>query len=91
MRAAVRAVAHAAGLAGTVLALHSPAFAADQAYSFYVLNQRTVALTAQYWNPILTYVSKTSGVPLELRLTKTAKDGNVIPVNFHHPMLRARW
>jgi len=76
IRAVVRAITRAAGFAGAVLAVHSPTCAADQAYSFYVLNQRTVALTAQYWNPILTYVSKTSGVPLELRLTKTAKDGN---------------
>jgi hypothetical protein len=25
---------------------------------FYVLHQRTVSLTAQYWNPILTYVGR---------------------------------
>ena len=43
-----------------------------------MLNQRSVALTAQYWNPILTYVSKKSGVPLELKLAKTAQEGNAI-------------
>jgi phosphonate transport system substrate-binding protein len=64
-------------LAGAAL-LHSPGAAAQQTYSFYVLNQRSIALTAQYWNPILTHVSKRSGVPLELKLTKTPQEGNVI-------------
>jgi len=47
-----------------------------QAYGFYVLHQRTVSLTAQYWNPILTHVSKKSGVPLDLKLAKNAQVGN---------------
>lgn len=45
---------------------------------FYVLHQRTISLTAQYWNPILTHVSAKSGVPLELKLAKTAREGNAI-------------
>jgi phosphonate transport system substrate-binding protein len=49
-----------------------------KAYTFYVLNQRSVALTAQYWNPIFTYVGKRGGVPLELRMAKTAQEGNAI-------------
>ena len=68
--------------AGLVLAaaitLQSTAFAADEPLTFNVLNQRSVALTAQYWNPILTYVSKKSGVPVELKLAKTTKEGNAI-------------
>jgi len=60
------------------VALHTAANAADQPLKFNVLNQRSVALTAQYWNPILTYVSRTSGVPIELKLAKTAKEGNAI-------------
>src|SRR5918999_2152366 len=67
------------GIAATMavgLALHSPGAIAQQAYSFYVLHQRTVSLTAQYWNPILTHVSRKSGVPLELKLAKTAQEGN---------------
>src|SRR4030095_6355628 len=56
--------------------LYSAGAAAQQAQSFYVLHQRTVSLTAQYWNPILTYVGRKSGVPLELKLTKTAQEGN---------------
>jgi phosphonate transport system substrate-binding protein len=58
--------------------MHSPRADAQQAYAFNVLNQRTIALTAQYWNPILTHVSRKSGVPLELKLAKTAKEGNAI-------------
>jgi len=50
----------------------------QKTFTFYVLNQRSVALTAQYWNPILTHVSKKSGVPLELKLAKTAQEGNAI-------------
>jgi len=73
-----RAIKCAATIAAAALALHSPGAAAQKAYSFYVLNQRSVALAAQYWNPILTHVSKKSGVPLELKLAKTAQDGNAI-------------
>jgi len=72
----------AAKLAATVLtaaiAIHAPGAAAQKPYTFYVLNQRSVALTAQYWNPVMTYVSKKSGVPLELKLAKTAQEGNAI-------------
>ena len=62
-------------------AMHAPDAAAQRPYTFYVLNQRSVALTAQYWNPILTYVSQKSGVPLELKLAKTPQEGNVIAEN----------
>ena len=36
-----------------VVGMQSAALAADRPLSFNVLNQRSVALTAQYWNPIL--------------------------------------
>src|SRR5690348_2292838 len=75
---ASRLIAVAAAALAAVLALHAPQAAAQKAYSFYVLHQRTIGLTAQYWNPILTYVSAKSGVPLELRLAKSAKDGNAV-------------
>ena len=51
---------------------------AEAPYLFNVLNHRSVSLTAQYWNPILVYVSKKSGVPLELRLNKTSKENTAI-------------
>ena len=81
-RRSMNAAMIVAAVAGFVasFALNAPAYAqaaaAPQAYAFNVLSQRSVALTAQYWNPILTYVSEKSGVPLTLRLAKTAKEGN---------------
>lgn len=51
-----------------------------QTYYFGVLNQRSVLLTAQYWNPILRYVSERSGVPLELRMGKTAVETTAMTV-----------
>jgi len=73
-----RAVTRAATILAAAVAMHSPGVAAEQPYAFYVLNQRSIALTAQYWNPILTYVSRKSAVPLELKLAKTAREGNAI-------------
>jgi phosphonate transport system substrate-binding protein len=72
------ALRRTATMLAAALAVHSPGVAAQQAYAFYVLNQRSIALTAEYWNPILIHVSRTSGVPLELKLAKSAKDGNAI-------------
>jgi phosphonate transport system substrate-binding protein len=43
-------------------------------YSFGVLNQRSVALIAEYWNPILLYVSRRTGFTLELKVGRTAMD-----------------
>src|SRR5712692_1058009 len=71
-------IKRAATILTVAVAMHSPGVAAQQAYAFYVLNQRSIALTAEYWNPILTHVSRKSGVPLELKLKKTAKEGNAI-------------
>src|SRR6266513_5414796 len=73
-----RAVTRGATILVAVLAVHSPGVAAERAYAFYVLNQRSIALTAQYWNPILTHVGRESGVPLELKLARTAKEGNAM-------------
>src|SRR5205814_382241 len=73
-----KALRRAALALGAALALQAPAALAQHAYSINVLNQRTIALTAGYWNPIITYVSKKSGVPLELKLAKSAKEGNEI-------------
>jgi len=60
------------------MTLGPTARAAEEPYMFNVLNQRSVALTAQYWNPILLYVSRKSGVPLELKLAKTTKEANAL-------------
>ena len=60
----------------TLVLTPASAQAQEKPYAFNVLSQRSVALTSQYWNPILSYVSAKSGVPLELKLAKTAKEGN---------------
>ena len=73
-----KALKGAAMILAAAFTLHAPGAAAQQSYSFHVLNQRSIALTAQYWNPILTHVSKKSGVKLELKLAKTAQEGNAI-------------
>jgi phosphonate transport system substrate-binding protein len=41
---------------------------------FGVVNQRSIALMAAYWNPILEYVSRTSAVPLKLGMGKTSEE-----------------
>jgi phosphonate transport system substrate-binding protein len=73
-----RTLGRAAIMFTAVLGMQSVAVGAEQPYLFNVLNHRTVTLTAQYWNPILIYVSKKSGVPLELRLNKTSKENTAI-------------
>lgn len=57
-----------------VLSTPLSATATGPVRSFGVLNQRSEALTARYWKPILTYISKKSGVRLELKMGKTAMD-----------------
>lgn len=47
---------------------------AEAVYYFSVLNQRSPMLTAEYWNPILAYVSKKAGVELRLKMGKTAPE-----------------
>src|SRR5436190_18137581 len=58
--------------------MSAPLARANQALGFYVLNQRTIAPAAQYCKPILTHVSKKSGLPLDLKLAKTAQEGNAM-------------
>lgn len=73
-----RAIILRAAALAAALGLYAWDAAAQQSYAFYALHQRSIALTAQYWNPILTYVSKASGVPLELKLAKTPREGNAL-------------
>ena len=46
----------------------------ERPYAFGVVSQRSPILTAEYWNPILRYVSRKSGVPLQLKLGKTGTE-----------------
>jgi len=86
MCAAMAATAAMAALAAAIVTLTAasllwpvPAHAqGKQPYAFNVLNQRTIALTAAYWNPILQYVSMRSGVPLELKLARNSNEGNAV-------------
>lgn len=45
-----------------------------QSYTFGVLNQRSPALTAQYWNPILDFVGKKTGINLAMRMGKDVQE-----------------
>lgn len=60
------------------------AFADEKSNYFGVINQRSIALTAKYWNPILNYVSQKSGVVLKLRMGKTAPKTTAMTVRGEH-------
>ena len=47
---------------------------ADKPYNFSPVNQHSLELTAEYWNPILKYVSDKSGVLLNLRVGRTSAE-----------------
>jgi phosphonate transport system substrate-binding protein len=81
-----RTIALGATLLAALVAI-PPARSAEPPLSFYVLHQRSIGLTAQYWNPILTYVSRKSGVPLELKLNRTAKEGNAMAEGMKYDFL----
>lgn len=51
---------------------------------FGVINQRSVSLTAQSWNPVLAYVGKKVGVPLVLKMGKTAPETTAMTVRGEH-------
>ncbi|WP_130471082.1 phosphate/phosphite/phosphonate ABC transporter substrate-binding protein [Candidatus Magnetaquicoccus inordinatus] len=53
-----------------------PAQKQQRDYAFGVLAQRSALLTAQYWNPILEYVARQSGIRLILRTARTAPESN---------------
>lgn len=46
----------------------------SQTYSFAVLPQRNPILTAQYWNPILSYIGKKTNLNFELKIAKTTPE-----------------
>jgi phosphonate transport system substrate-binding protein len=63
-------------LAAVLLFLISLGAGAVETYSFGVLSQRSAVLTAQYWNPILDYIQKKSGIALALKVARTAPESN---------------
>lgn len=60
--------------AGVLIAGITPLRAAERIYHFGVLNQRSITLTAEYWNPILRHVGTKAGVKLQLRIARTANE-----------------
>lgn len=56
------------------------AYAQTPEFHFSVLNQRSPSLIAEYWNPILEYISKKSGVSLKLKIGKTAQETTALTV-----------
>ncbi|MBF0426591.1 MAG: phosphate/phosphite/phosphonate ABC transporter substrate-binding protein [Magnetococcales bacterium] len=61
-----------------MLALASmlPAHAERNTHRFGVLSQRSAVLTAEHWNPILSWISKQAGVALELHVARSAPESN---------------
>lgn len=51
------------------------AIAADS-YSFGVLSQRSAVLAAQYWNPVLDYVQRRTGIVLQLKVARTSQESS---------------
>ena len=46
----------------------------NRVYNFSPVNQYGLELTASYWNPIIDYVSRKSGVKLQLKIGRTSAD-----------------
>ncbi|TCS71056.1 phosphonate transport system substrate-binding protein [Sulfuritortus calidifontis] len=70
------------------LAVASAAARAEEAepLRFGVVNQRSVALTAEAWNPILTYVGHKIGRRLVLKLGKTAPETTAMTERGEHDL-----
>ena len=58
----------------SLVALGAPGWSQNQPLSFGVIIWRSPTLTAQFWNPILRYVSERSGVPLQLKVAHTGPE-----------------
>src|SRR5262249_12631478 len=58
----------------SLVALGAPGWAQNQPLSFGVIIWRSPTLTAQFWNPILRYVSERSGVLLQLKVAHTGPE-----------------
>lgn len=63
-------------LAGLLPLLFLTTMACAETWSFGMSPFRSPSLTAQYWNPILDYVEKTSGVKLELVTARTGQEAS---------------
>lgn len=69
----IRPLSHIIFWAGTTTCAGAQA-AERPHYQFSPVNQYGVQLTASYWNPIINYVSKVSGIDLTLKIGRTSAD-----------------
>lgn len=69
-----------AGIGLLVCLFHlQPAHAADEKPLVVgILNQQTAAKTAERWNPILRYLSETTGLPLTFKMGQTVQETNAM-------------
>jgi phosphonate transport system substrate-binding protein len=76
------------GLLALCLAIASAAARAEEAepLRFGVINQRSVALTAEAWNPILTHLGHKIGRRVVLRLGKTAPETTAMTERGEHDL-----
>jgi phosphonate transport system substrate-binding protein len=58
----------------SLIAFGPSGWSQNQPLSFGVIIWRSPTLTAQFWNPILRYVSDKSGVPLQLKVAQTGPE-----------------
>ena len=58
----------------SLVALGARGWSQNQPLSFGVIIWRSPTLTAQFWNPILRYISDKSGVPLQLKVAHTGPE-----------------
>lgn len=58
-------------VASLVLGFGTSSWSEGEPSSFGVISHRSPTLTAQFWNPILRWISERSGVPLQLKVAKT--------------------
>ncbi|MDI1247184.1 MAG: PhnD/SsuA/transferrin family substrate-binding protein [Rhodoferax sp.] len=70
----VRGLCFAAALLGVMAWSTSASAQEPRVYNFSPVNQYGLELTASYWNPIIDYVSRKSGVKLQLKLGRTSAD-----------------
>lgn len=76
LSSSIRRTALQAGLAGAFCLLAGSVALAQNAprYRFSPVNQYGIELTVSYWNPIIDYVNRVSGVQLELKIGRTSAD-----------------
>ena len=53
---------------------------ANESWSFGVLNQRSIIATAEFWNPILSYVARNSDVALTLKMGSVAEETTAMTI-----------